>query len=269
MKSFLLTIIIVLMIISISVMFAACKPDEGPNLETKTTEENVDNNNNNENNDNNTDEENVDDNNQNENEVIGFEFSLINDESTEYDVKLASGNTDTAIIIPSKYNGKAVTKIRAMGFYNNSNIESVVIPNSITNIDFEAFKNCPNLKSIEIPSSVVFIGEEAFNQCSSLASVTFNEGLEQIGGHAFRYTALTNVELPSTIKSIGAKCFQLATLSNVNILATTPPEQRGYAFHNHLDKVSATISVPTQSVDEYKAHGDWSDYVDKIQAITD
>lgn len=250
MKKFLLTLITVLMIISISVMFVACKPDEDPNLETKTTEENVD------------------DNNQNENEVIGFEFYLIND-STEYEVKLASSNTDTAIIIPSEYNGKAVTKIKMMGFYNNSNIESVVIPNSITNIDFEAFKNCPNLTSIEIPSSVIFIGDDAFYQCSSLASVTFNEGLKQIGGHAFRYTALTNVELPSTIESIGANCFKLATLSNVNILATTPPEQYGHAFHNNLDNVSATISVPTQSVDAYKSHEDWSDYVDKIQAITD
>ena len=57
-------------------------------------------------------------------------------------------------------------------FANQSNLERIILPDSITTIKNEMFENCTSLKSITIPDSVTSIEYEAFNNCTSLASIT-------------------------------------------------------------------------------------------------
>ena len=64
------------------------------------------------------------------------------------------------VIIPSVYNGKAVTRILPYAF-ENSSINTVTIPNSITVIDKYAFHSS-KLKTVTIPESVIEIGAYAF-----------------------------------------------------------------------------------------------------------
>ena len=58
---------------------------------------------------------------------------------------------DTDVIIPNEYKNKPVTAIGQRAFENKSNITSVIIPNSITQIESEAFYGCSGLKEISIP----------------------------------------------------------------------------------------------------------------------
>ena len=60
------------------------------------------------------------------------------------------------------------TSIHTRSFYECSNIESITIPNSITNMGEDAFRYCTNLESIEIPNSVTSIGQFAFSSCANL-----------------------------------------------------------------------------------------------------
>ena len=67
----------------------------------------------------------------------------------------------------------------------NKGIQSVVIPEGVTEIGDNAFLDCSSLTSVTIPESVTYIGGGAFGDCSSLTSVTIPESVTYIGGGAF------------------------------------------------------------------------------------
>ncbi len=66
------------------------------------------------------------------------------------------------------------------------------------------------------------IGMAAFAGCNQLTTFTFPEGLDSIGAYAFSATKLSNIVLPSTIKSLGKGVFSNCTsLSRVTINPAT------------------------------------------------
>ena len=71
------------------------------------------------------------------------------------------------------------------GFFQGcSNLETIVIPNSVTIIDDCAFANCSSLSSITIGNGVTCIGEKAFKGCTKLTSVTIPSNVKHIGNYA-------------------------------------------------------------------------------------
>jgi hypothetical protein len=60
-------------------------------------------------------------------------------------------------------------------------------------------------------NSLKIIGSKAFNECTNLSSITLNEGLERIEPHAFAYTGLEQICIPSTVAKIGNEAFVSCT----------------------------------------------------------
>ena len=69
--------------------------------------------------------------------------------------------------------------------FRNQNIESYVIPNSVTSIGDGAFSYCSSLHSVFIPDSVTSIGDCAFWDCSSLSKIVIPSSVTSIGDGAF------------------------------------------------------------------------------------
>ncbi len=69
--------------------------------------------------------------------------------------------------------------------FRNQNIESYVIPNSVTSIGDGAFSYCSSLHSVFIPDSVTSIGDCAFWDCSSLSKIVISSSVTSIGDGAF------------------------------------------------------------------------------------
>ena len=84
----------------------------------------------------------------------------------------------TEIIIPETFRGYTVTSINYEAFYN-TDIVSVVIPDSVTHIDASAFYNCDKLTTVTIGSGVVSIGRSAFYNCKSLTTVYYHGTAEE------------------------------------------------------------------------------------------
>ena len=62
-------------------------------------------------------------------------------------------------------------------FANCSNLRTVHLSESLTDINDQAFKGCINLKSIYLHNGITRIGNEAFMDCQSLDNVTIPESL--------------------------------------------------------------------------------------------
>lgn len=76
--------------------------------------------------------------------------------------------------------------------FATTNLESVVLPESLLIIDDGAFMNCHRLKSVTLPSSVYAIGSSAFVECP-LSVITIPASVRFIGSEAFAKTAITDV----------------------------------------------------------------------------
>lgn len=97
----------------------------------------------------------------------------------------------------------SVTYIGYGAFDSCSKLKSVVIGKSVETISERAFCNCKSLEKIVIPDSVYRIRERTFFNCENLTSVDFGNSLEEIGNEAFRLcSSLTSVVIPDSVKDI-------------------------------------------------------------------
>ncbi len=74
---------------------------------------------------------------------------------------------------------EGLTEIFDKMFYWCDTLVNVTIPSTVTSIGSEAFYYCKLLESINIPKSVSYIGLKAFSSCYALKTVTFEEESEK------------------------------------------------------------------------------------------
>ena len=106
-------------------------------------------------------------------------------------------------------------------YLNGSEINNLVIPESVTSISQYAFEGCSALTSVSIPNSVTSIGTSAFYGCSNLPSVTIPSSVTSIGSYSFNgCTGLNSVTIPESVTYIGSDAFAYCSeLETVNFNA--------------------------------------------------
>ncbi len=180
----------------------------------------------------------------------------------------------TTLTIP-----EGVTLISQSAFENNDNLTSVSLPGTLTQISniysgytgafegcaklktvtinagsndavigYRTFQDCPSLQSIVIPSNYTTIYYGAFQNCTSLRSMTlkksgYSYANQVIGDNAFRgCTSLTNISLPTTLKSIGGYAFRDCAITTLTIPEGVETINYG-AFENNDSLTS--VSLPS------------------------
>ncbi len=83
--------------------------------------------------------------------------------------------SEKVVNIPSTIGGVEVKVIGENAFKNNTDIETVIIPEGVTSIEDFAFYKCTGLKYVSIPESVTSISEDSFYRCGAL-NVTCKKG---------------------------------------------------------------------------------------------
>lgn len=95
------------------------------------------------------------------------------------------------------------------GAFSNTNLKSIIIPDSVTVIDTTTFAYCKSLESIVIPSRVTEIGFGAFLGCDRLNSVVIPNSVQTMEISAFeKCTSIRSVTMPISLKRIGKKVFK-------------------------------------------------------------
>ncbi len=112
-----------------------------------------------------------------------------------------------------------ITEIYQYAFYRME-IESVIIPKSVTTIGASAFANNKKLSRVVLPPGLVTISDSAFSGCN-LPSIKFPNTLKTIGARAFRNNKITNVVVPDSVTSLGACAFCDNPIPNPSFLYVT------------------------------------------------
>ena len=102
--------------------------------------------------------------------------------------------------------GRKVTQVYVYCFFN-SNIEEIVIAETVTQIWGGAFEGCKNLKQVKLPSDLKQIGAGAFSK-SGIEHIEFPESVKEIEFSAFEDSALKTISGLENVEYIGDYAFR-------------------------------------------------------------
>ena len=195
----------------------------------------------------------------------------------------------TSITIPN-----SVTDIGEWAFEACISLASCTIGNGVRSIGYAAFYRCISLTSITIPQSVTNIGEVAFGGCYALTSIFIeNENTQydsrencnaiietstntliagcqntiipnnvtSIGSFAFYdCLTLTSITIPNSVTSIGEWAFSYCDILTTVICEATEVPELGYDVFYDMPLSEATLYVPAESLEDYKAAEQWKEF---------
>ena len=134
------------------------------------------------------------------------------------------------IVVPEKLNGAEVTSVGSNAFQNSS-IQNIILPDTVTKIGYYAFYCAYSLKRISLSDNLTSIGSYAFAYCYALEEIKLPSSLTSIESNAFYYcTSLTGIEFPNSVKGINSYAFAYCTGLDYVYLPETITYVGDYAF---------------------------------------
>lgn len=187
------------------------------------------------------------------------------------DANGTTSGTLSELVIPYKINGELITTLYSgtglksiLGVQALSSktqdtlVEKIVIPNSITSIGDHAFYWSKALTSINIPGSVTSIGEWIFAGCSSLTSIDIPDSITSITNNAFDgCTSLTSISIPIGVTSIGDNAFMDCTSLTSAIIPSSVTSISDYAFYT--TNSNGDIDAPISGLTIYCKQGSYAE----------
>ena len=186
-----------------------------------------------------------------------------------------SGNA-TALYIPGEIDGHEVVAIGDRAFENRTDLRTVMIPDSVTEIEAYSFNNCTNLSNVTLSKSLKYMGGRAFGSCekitqieipksldncgnsgyasyhgpfgacSGLKKITFEEGTTEISSGLFRgCTGLEEINIPNSVTEIESSSFEdCINLVSVNISdSVIKIENEAFAGCKKIESINIPDSV--------------------------
>ena len=105
----------------------------------------------------------------------GFYYELYNGSAILKEYR----SSNTEVEIPESLYSYQVTEIADHAFLKNTNIKSVIIPESVTKIDDSAFYGCAELENIFIPNSVEYFGSSVLSGCENVVIICYPDSLAE------------------------------------------------------------------------------------------
>ena len=148
------------------------------------------------------------------------------------------------IIVPSTvtYEGVTytVTAIGEIAFGGcEGQLNSVIVPNTVTTIGESAFASSPHLSLVILPNSIESFGPGAFARCYGLTSLRLPEGFTTISERMFfDCTGLTTIEIPSSVTRIEKSAFEMSYITHIDI-----PETVTYIGESAFESCTRLTSI--------------------------
>ena len=204
------------------------------------------------------------------NPATDFEYDLTKDGEGLIIKKYTGKVTD--VIIPAVIEDISVVAV-ASKVFKETNIVSIVFPDSVRGIGYSCFAECTSLQNVVLPKNLKALSQYLFYNCTALKEIILPNGIEIIYEGAFYHTGLKSITLPDSVqviensdprngvgafadcenlqtvnigngtKVIGARTFEdCANLTTVTI-GSGIRSIRSYAFHNCSSLTTMNIGV--------------------------
>lgn len=130
-----------------------------------------------------------------------------------------------------------LTEIDSSAFYHCRKLNGELkLPDTVKEIGGFAFHSCGFTGKLELPASLENIGNDAFDFCSGLTGkLTFPSKMNEIGSSIFQGTGITEVVIPSSIKTVRDFAFESCMNLKKVYLPTKMPTIYNRAFINCSD----------------------------------
>lgn len=147
--------------------------------------------------------------------VVSGTFALYGTDNNAHILRKSTSNSSNI----SKAYSNAVRKvflgtsvqIKDYAFHYCTSLESITIPNSITQIGRAAFQYCYHLKAITIPSGVSEVAQYMCQYCYLLAIASIPHNITDINGYSFAFCAnIKRIVIPSGVTYLGSSVFYSA-----------------------------------------------------------
>lgn len=89
------------------------------------------------------------------------------------------------LVVPPVLRGRMVRHIADEAFSNNTTLQCVVLPDTLSSIGRNAFAFCSNIKNIHMPDSIEYIDHGALSHCKALEYVVLPASLTAISTKMF------------------------------------------------------------------------------------
>lgn len=159
--------------------------------------------------------------------LSGGSFDLSYDEIEQdgevigYSVKKRFGSNPKKLTIPAEHNGKPVTKIERFAFHYCKNLESIVLPDTITEIGWDAFLGCIKLKNVYITdltawcnikiegdwATPFYYNADLYVNKELVKDLKIPDGVTKISMYAFKGSNISSVTIPSSVENIEYAAF--------------------------------------------------------------
>ena len=160
------------------------------------------------------------------------------------------------VVIPDDL---GITAIGA-AFENRTDIESIVVPNGVTEIQPRAFAGCTGLRTLALPAAITEIAPTAVEGCDARLIVCgYSDSCARAFAQESRLTfrCLDDFELPAAeivlngVKIIEESAFEGDTFQSVRLIGTETIGLRAFAGCEYLTQVEIPASVTDIATDAF------------------
>ena len=167
--------------------------------------------------------------------------------------------TDSAYTVTSMYYSSS--NFSGVFYQTRSTLQSVSLPDTLTNIGSYAFYNCSGLTGdLVIPEGVTSIGDWAFSGCSGLTgNLVISSSVTSIGNSAFyNCNGLTgDLIIPSSVTSIGVGSFMYCSGLTGNLVISSSVTSIGSNAFEGCSGLTGDLVIPSSvtSIGDYAFAG--------------
>lgn len=143
-------------------------------------------------------------------------------------------------------------------------VDALYRPNNI--IASNMFSYCEALETILLPQKVTEIGASAFSECTNLSSITIPNSVLSIGFNCFfNCISLQNIILPNSLNTISESAFSDCTqLQEIHCLPITPPTITEFCFDSEVLN-NCKLYIPKGTYNDYWIAQGWGDFKNIIE----
>ena len=206
--------------------------------------------------------------------IKAYEVDENNAYYTAIDGVVYSKDLKTLVAFPSDYPNKHYevlksTQIIGEYAFKFSHIETIELPNGLTNVEYGAFE-ASDICALDIPESVNQVGEMAFDYCTKLKRFAISKGLKELPRFMLgSCTELKILEIPSNIKVVHYSSFVwsrdleqiilhdgLEEIADDGFLSTSEGKLRDVYLPKTLKKVPGGVFNYSPYIKEFKLDPD-------------